>query len=153
MQRPQRTVHQFFRYAVVGGPAFLADFGTLWLLGTHGVGVVTATAIASLLGMAVNYLLCTAWVFPERSVQARWLEASIFVGVGLSGTGINVALMALLVHGLGVYFLISKIVCAIAVLGWTFSVRKLALFRGRTSLPEAVLEPVLEPVLDVVELE
>ncbi len=58
---------QFLSYSLVGGLAFVVDYGSLWLLTEkcHLYYLISA-AIAFLLGLTVNYLLSTTWVFTER---------------------------------------------------------------------------------------
>ncbi len=129
---PSRDVRvQLVRYALVGAPAFLADAGVLALL-RDGVGVplAAAVALASLAGSLVNYALCTRWVFPERGVADRRVELLGFLGVGLAGMGLNVAVVWSLATRLGIHYLVAKVVAALAVLATGFGGRKALLFRA-----------------------
>ena len=55
---------EVLRFAVTGGVCFLVEFAVLVLLKEKlGLDTLIATPIAFLVSVAVNYLLCVAWVF------------------------------------------------------------------------------------------
>src|SRR4051794_23034109 len=84
-----RTARQFARYVVVGGIAFVADAGCLFLLHEHaGLSVYGSAAIAFCIGTAVNYALSIRWVFSSRRVGDRRVEFAIFAAVGIAGLGL-----------------------------------------------------------------
>jgi putative flippase GtrA len=120
---------EFLRYLVVGGVAFLADFGTLALL-TSGCGwhYLQSAAVAFVVGNIVNYSLSVRWVFEVRAVKNPRLEFALFVLVGLAGLGINQLILWMLTGGLQIYYLQSKLVTAGVLLIWNFAARKLLLF-------------------------
>lgn len=121
---------QLFRYVLVGGLAFVVDFGGLYLLTEHaGLHYLVANALAFTLGLATNYLLSVTWVFSRRSVDSRAREFAIFAAVGLVGLGINELVMWLMTDHAGTHYLISKVVATAVGLLWNFGGRKLLLFR------------------------
>ncbi|MBQ7057412.1 MAG: GtrA family protein, partial [Bacteroidaceae bacterium] len=73
------TIIQLFRYFWVGGIAFAVDYVTLYAL-TEFVGMhhLLSAAIAFLLGLVVNYLLSTSWVFSRHSNISRYKEFLMF---------------------------------------------------------------------------
>lgn len=128
---PSRLLAQFSRYVVVGGIAFVADFGTLALLKELGVlDVLGAAAVAFLVGTGVNYSISTRWVFTHRSVRDRRVEFLVFATVGVIGLGLNLLVIWLFAELLQLHYLLAKSGSAALVLGWNFSARKLSLFRG-----------------------
>ena len=122
---------QFLRYLVVGGLAFVLDFGTLALTNkVFGVHYLIATAIAFTVGLAFNYTLSTLWVFSHRTMKSAWAEFAVFAAIGLAGLGMSELMMWALVSGLGVAVLVAKVFVTGVVFIWNFGVRKLLLFRG-----------------------
>jgi putative flippase GtrA len=124
------TLIQFGRYTIVGGAAFAADFGTLFLL-THfgGIHYLVSAAVAFLIGLVVNYAISAAWVFAHRTVQNRTLEFGIFAAIGVVGLGLNELGMWVLSGHWGIHYLWAKIITAALVYVWNFGARKVALFR------------------------
>jgi putative flippase GtrA len=124
---------QFARYTVVGGLACLVDVGLLFTI-THylNINYLISAAIGFCAGIIVNYVLCTLWVFPTRTMGSRWLEFLVFLAIGLIGLGMNQATMWFLTERMGVHYLYSKINAVAIVFFWNFFARKIALFREGT---------------------
>lgn len=118
---------QFFRYVLVGGVAFVADFsvfnGVLALQGHY----ILATAVGFLVGVAVNYSLCVYWVW--RGTQARTRkDLAVFTLIGVGGLLLTTVLMVVSVDFLMFDAHMSKIVVALIVLLWNFGLRKIFVF-------------------------
>ena len=121
---------QFFRYVIVGGVAFLADFTTLYILTENfHVYYLVSAACAFIFGLFINYFLSILWVFDKRSLENRMAEFFIFAVIGLVGLGLNEGFMWLFTGLIGLYFMYSKLISTFFVLLWNFSARKLILFR------------------------
>jgi putative flippase GtrA len=121
---------QFFRYVLVGGLAFVVDFGGLYVLTEHaGLHYLTANALAFLLGLTTNYLLSVTWVFSRRTLDSRGREFAIFAAVGIVGLGINELVMWLLTDHAGAHYMVSKLAATAVGLLWNFGGRKALLFR------------------------
>jgi putative flippase GtrA len=124
-----RTDIQLLRYTVVGGAAFLVDFGTLTLFTeVAGYHYLVSAALAFLLGLVTNYALSVQWVFPRHRLGSRWAEFSIFGLIGLVGLGLNEIIMWGLTEKVGFHYLASKMASTVIVYLWNFFVRKFALF-------------------------
>jgi putative flippase GtrA len=120
---------QFLRYLVVGGIAFVADFGVLVVCTEIcGIHYLTSAAFGFAAGVLMNYLLSIAWVFSSRAISNRRLEFAIFVVIGVLGLGLNELAMWTLVALAGLAYPVAKLVAAGAILVWNFSARKLVLF-------------------------
>lgn len=129
-RRPaNRTLVQLGRYTIVGGFAFLIDFGTLFLL-TSGIGVhyLLSAALAFCLGLATNYALSVVWVFHERRLESRSREFTVFGIIGIAGLGINELSLWVLTGLAGLHYLGSKLLSTVVVYLWNFFVRKTLLF-------------------------
>lgn len=128
-------VGQFLRYLVTGGLAFFVDFGLfalcLYLLEWH---YLLANLVGLVAGLVLNYALSILWVFTacKRTLEKKKVaEFTLFTLVGIAGVGINQLLMYLMVDGLDLNEMLSKMVAAILVLMWNFGARKLILFKKK----------------------
>lgn len=123
------TLVQLFRYVFVGGTAFVADFGSLYLLTEYaGLHYLVSATIAFVIGLAVNYLLSTLWVFQARKVRNPYMEFLFFALIGVVGLGLNALIMYVFTDLLAVYYLLSKIISTFLVFMWNFLARKYLLF-------------------------
>ena len=125
------------RYAVVGGVAFLVDFGTLvaaqeFLFGRLVAGVYLSTVCGFLAGLAVNYALSLLFVFTRAEDRRRGRSVGAFLVFGVIG------LLGLLWTELGMWvgvavldwdYRLVKVFVTAAVLLWNYLGRKLIIFR------------------------
>ena len=128
---------EFFRYAMVGGIAFLADFGAL--VGAQEVcfkqmawGIYVSTALGFIVGLTVNYVLSLAFVFVGEHERGKGRSVTAFCVFGLIG------LVGLGLTELGMWFgvtlcswnymLVKAFVTAV-VLMWNYLGRKIIIFR------------------------
>lgn len=125
----RRAIAQFFRYMVVGGIAFIVDFGVFYLLlSVAGLHYLVAATLAYLAGLFANYQLAIAWVFDNRRISHRGYEFVAFALIGLIGLGLTVVLidfLSIFFHG---NYLQSKLLAALLILVFNFGARKLLLF-------------------------
>lgn len=127
--RGRQLVAQFLRYLLVGGTAFMVDFGLFYLLLRMAVlHYLVAATLAYLAGLLVNYLLSIAWVFEYRRLSHRGQEFLIFAAIGVVGVGLNALLIHFIATSLQITYLQSKLLAAILILLSNFGARKLLLF-------------------------
>ena len=120
---------QLFRYLWVGGFAFVVDYGCLFLLTEiFELYYLVSAAIAFILGLAVNYLLSTLWVFPDSRLNNRMIEFMGFASIGLIGLLLNEIIIYLCSEVLCFYYMISKLISTGIVFFWNFFARKIILF-------------------------
>ncbi len=125
------------RFCLVGGAAFLADFGTLVLLNNilpelSGFRLYIATAGGFIVGLTVNYILSVRFVFinARKSGVGRTLKDFVVftlvsaVGFGLTELGMYVGTELLLIH-----YTLVKIVVTGIVLMWNYIGRKIFIFK------------------------
>ena len=122
--------HQFARYLVAGGLAFVVDFGSLYLL-TEFVGLyyLISAAVAFLLGLATNYSLSRLWVFNRRTIENAALEFLVFAVIGVVGLGSNEVIIWFVREKIHFHYLVGKMASSGIVLFWNFGARKFLLFR------------------------
>src|SRR5262245_24703728 len=108
-QKTDNTLVQLLRYGVVGGLAFVVDFGALYVLTEHlRLYYMHSAALAFLAGLTTNYLLSVLWVFQKRTFQNRFVEYGIFGLLGVLGLGLNQVLIYSLTEYIGFHYLFSK---------------------------------------------
>ena len=141
-------VKEFARYLVVGGTAFLVDYGVLFLSKTFlfqslgDTGVYLATALGFLAGLIYNYILSLIWVFQSAKAQNKGKTVGAFVVFAVIG-----AIGLLLTEGgmyvgyqlLHINYLIVKLFVAAVVLLWNYGARKMILFRDDKTESNIVL--------------
>jgi putative flippase GtrA len=129
---------KFFRYAFVGGIAFVVDTVTYILVCQAGKSnTVTALGVAAgfVTGIITNFILSKKFVFQEKSTVASPAgEALGYVLIGLGGLGLSELLVLLATGKLSMDRYVSKIVVAVIVLVYNYFARKIILYtpRGKT---------------------
>lgn len=126
----KNTFIQLFRYLFVGGTAFAVDAGCLFLLELTGIYYLLAAVFAFTAGLAVNFLLSKALVFKgSESGNSNEVEFLLYAVIGVIGLGLTEMIMYLFTEKLSLYFMVSKVIAAVAVLIWNFAARKITLYR------------------------
>jgi putative flippase GtrA len=133
------VLFEFIRYVIVGGIAFLADFGTLVLmqeffLKSVKYGVYIATVFGFIVGLFVNYILSLLFVFTQEKDRGKGRDFGSFVLFGVIG------LLGLFFTELGMWigieiftwnYMIVKVLVTGAVLVWNYLGRKLLIFNSK----------------------
>jgi putative flippase GtrA len=123
------TLIQLFRYALVGGCAFVVDFALLALLvRLAALHYLLAAALAFLGGVVTNYSISVLWVFDQRSLKSPAVEFAVFAILGVFGLGLTEIVLFILTGLLGMDVLVSKVVATAATFVWNFASRKVILF-------------------------
>lgn len=121
---------ELIRFAFTGGVCFLVEFLCLTLLVEllH-VPVLIATAIAFLISVAVNYILCVRWVFTGAREGSAGVKATFLLTSGM-GFVLNEVFMWLLNIVLGVHYMIAKVISTLLVMIWNYFTKRMVLKRG-----------------------
>lgn len=128
--RTDNSFIQLFRYTLVGGLAFIVDFGLLFVFtDIFGIYYLISAALAFLSGLTTNYILSIVWVFNKRRLRNRSVEFGIFGLIGIVGLGFNELFIWFFTEQVHLHYLMSKIIATGVVYIWNFSVRKFMLFR------------------------
>lgn len=130
LQPTNNSLIQLFRYCFVGGFAFIVDAGGLFVLTEYaGIYYLLSATISFILGLVVNYLLSTAWIFKKSKLSNRWTEFLIYSVIGVVGLALNTLFLWLFTDCLHIYYMLSKIITAALVMLWNFFARKIILFK------------------------
>lgn len=136
LQKYSALIKELFRYAIVGGIAFLVDFGVLCLFRESifpptQLGLYGATAMGFISGLAVNYILSLWFVFlsAKGTKKGRTVrDVLLFVIIGVIGLGLSEAGMYIGAVLLSLHYMPVKIVVAAVVLLWNYFARRVLIF-------------------------
>lgn len=119
---------QIMKFGVVGGAAFLIDYGLLYVLTEflHLHYLVSGT-ISFSVSVIFNYILSILWVFDTDKNGDKKKEFAVFIVLSVIGLGINQLILWIMVDGMGIYYMLSKIVSTAVVMVYNFITRKLFL--------------------------
>ena len=132
-----RLLSEFLRYAIVGGIAFVVDFGTLVAsqeiyLKSFPSGVYFATVLGFVAGLAVNYALSLRFVFTSEKDRGKGRSVGAFLVfgvIGLFGLGWTELGMWLGIELLHLNYMFVKVFVTGAVLAWNYLGRKVLVFQ------------------------
>jgi len=125
----QRWLRDFLGYLVVGGLAFVVDFGVYSALFFWGhADPLVAAPCAFALGLCVNYGLATRFVFREHRLDNRSLEFLAYAAIGLTGLCLNELVIYLAFDLLHVPAISSKVLATATVFMFNFVARRTLLF-------------------------
>lgn len=125
IKKHKKLIDQILKFGVVGGLAFLIDYGLLYVL-TEFVGIhyLISSVISFTVSLIFNYILSIKWVFDVTKKQTA-KEITIFVILSVIGLGINQAVMYVGSDLLHIYYMLTKIVATAIVMVWNFVTRKI----------------------------
>lgn len=122
----KKLIKQLFRFGVVGGTAFIIDYGGMFFL-TECIGLnyLISACISFSVSVIYNYILSILWVFDAKKGRSKQVELAVFVALSLVGLGLNQLGMWILVDKCGLYYMLAKIVVTVIVMVYNFITRKL----------------------------
>ena len=140
-----RNLWEFLRYVIVGGISAVVDMAVNYcvlyflLQATKDDPLPVALSVTAgfLVGLAVNYLLSSFFVFTseEQQKQGKNLKAFLlYVLVGVIGYGLTVVLTLIgtrIIGEDGIWYLLMTCVVKGLVLIWNYLGRKILVYKGK----------------------
>ena len=126
---------EFCRYILVGGSAFLIDFGLFHLFDSYifaGKYLYLSVFIGYFVGLIYNFLLSCKYVFENGFAKIKDKEIQsfiIFAIIGIIGLFLTELLMHIFVKMCHYNSDISRIVTSAIVLFWNYFARKVIIFK------------------------
>lgn len=125
---------QILRFAVVGGGAFLIDYGIMiFLTEVIGINYLISSGISFTVSVIFNYIMSVKWVFNVTEDRSQTQDFLVFIVLSVIGLGINQLVMWLAVDKLGIFYMISKIGATAIVMVYNFITRKVFLENGESN--------------------
>ena len=119
-------LRQIWRFAIVGGLAFVVDFGLLlFLTEIVGVNYLVSATLSFIASVIVNYILSVYWVFDSKGHKKSVLKIVMFFVLATCGLLINNAIMWFSVEILAISYIIGKLVATFVVMVFNFVTRKI----------------------------
>lgn len=125
----KRLFSQLIKFGLVGGIAFLIDYGIMvFLTEAFKIPSLISAAISFTVSVIFNYMASVKWVFDvDKEKNSKTKELVVFILLSIVGLGINELIMWIMDKEFGIYYMISKIVATIVVMCYNFITRKLFL--------------------------
>ena len=124
ISKNKKLINQILKFGVVGGLAFLIDYGLLYFLTEFcNIYYMISSIISFTVSLIFNYILSIKWVFDVRKKQT-YKEVIVFVLLSVFGLLINQLVMYVGSDLLNIYYMITKLVATFIVMVWNFVTRK-----------------------------
>jgi len=124
----KKILLQIFKFAIVGGIAFIIDYVTLIICKeVFHLNTLISAAIAFTVSVIFNYILSIKWVFDVSNKHSNKRNFIIFIIFSLMGLGLTELIMWIGEDLLHISYLIVKIVATIIVMIFNFITRKIFL--------------------------
>ena len=124
----KQKLRDLILYGIVGGLATIVEWGLFYLFNTPmGMNYELATTIAYIIATFANWGFGKLLLF--KGIQNLWKELAQIYLTSIVGWLLNLLIMWVLVSGLGVGEMWSKIIATGLVFFWNYLMRKLVIYK------------------------
>ena len=125
----KKLINQILKFGVVGGIAFVIDYGLMvFLTEVFKVPALISAAISFTVSVIFNYIASVKWVFEvDEEKNSKQKQFIVFVVLSVIGLIINELIMWIMDSKFGIHYMISKLVATFVVMVWNFITRKIFL--------------------------
>lgn len=126
------TFIQFFRYLFVGGLAAVVDLAASSIaVRAFGIYEVYAIIISFILGLSVNYILSSLWIFRHRKIEKQSYDFIAFAIIGIIGLLLKAGIVWFLTEIQPLIIEFSNSIAIVLVFIWNFLARKYLLYNKK----------------------
>ena len=124
----KKLIAQVLKFGVVGGTAFLIDYGIMIALTEFcGINYLISSGISFVVSVIYNYILSVHWVFDVDKDGDKKKEFIVFILLSVIGLGLNQLLMWVFVSRVHVFYMLAKIFGTAILMIYNFVTRKIFL--------------------------
>ena len=124
----KKLLNQILKFGVVGGLAFIIDYGILiFLTEVFHINYLISTTISFIVSVIFNYIMSIFWVFDVDENKNRTTVFYVISILSVIGLLLNDLFMWVFVDGMSIHYLIAKIIATLLVMIYNFITRKLFL--------------------------
>ena len=125
--KDNKLLMQIIKFVIVGGTAFIIDYGIFTLLSQFiHIHYLIASIVSFSISVFYNYILSIKWIFNVRKKQTS-KEFIMFIFFSVIGLVLNSLIMYILVDLFYIHEMISKIIATGIVMIYNFITRKIFL--------------------------
>ncbi len=126
--KTRKLLIQIFKFAIVGGTAFVIDFVFLYVFREFcHFPVLVSNTLSFCISVIYNYIASVKWVFDVNKEKDAKKQFVIFIVFSVIGLILNNVIMWITVDFLSIYYLLAKIIATIIVMIFNFVTRKIFL--------------------------
>lgn len=124
----KKLINQLIKFGLVGGIAFLIDYGLLFICTEwFGIYYFISSIISFSVSVIFNYIASVLWVFDVDQEKSKTKNFIIFIALSIVGLGINQIIMWYGVEVLNLYYMLIKLIATFIVMIFNFITRKMFL--------------------------
>lgn len=124
----KKLVNQIIKFGLVGGIAFVIDYGLLYICTEwFGIYYFVSSIISFSVSVIFNYIASIIWVFDVDQEKSKTKNFIIFIGLSIVGLGINQVIMWYGVEVLYLHYMLIKLLATVIVMIFNFVTRKMFL--------------------------